>query len=121
MQPIAATFTLPQDQLPQVTKAMAAGPVETLAYAGDDKTLLDKGTLLTPDNSIDTTTGTIKLKARFPNPSNTLWPGQFVNVRVLVSAAEERRHGADAWRCSTDLPASTPMWSSPIRRWRART
>jgi multidrug efflux system membrane fusion protein len=85
VQPIAATFTLPQDQLPQVTKAMAAGPVETLAYAGDDKTLLDKGTLVTPDNSIDTTTGTIKLKARFPNPSNTLWPGQFVNVRVLVS------------------------------------
>jgi multidrug efflux system membrane fusion protein len=84
VQPIAATFTLPQDQLPQVTKAMAVGPVTTLAYAGDDNTLLDKGTLLTPDNSIDTTTGTIKLKATFPNPGNALWPGQFVNVRVLV-------------------------------------
>src|SRR5271165_638262 len=53
IQPIAATFTLPQDQLPQVMKAMAAGPVKTLAYASDDKTLLDAGTLLTPDNSID--------------------------------------------------------------------
>jgi multidrug efflux system membrane fusion protein len=84
VQPIAATFTLPQDQLPQVTKAMAAGPVKTLAYNGDDKTLLDTGVLLTPDNSIDTTTGTIKLKASFPNTSDLLWPGQFVNVRVLV-------------------------------------
>jgi multidrug efflux system membrane fusion protein len=84
VQPIAATFTLPQDQLPLVTKAMAAGPVKTLAYNGDDKTLLDTGTLLTPDNSIDTSTGTIKLKATFPNPGNLLWPGQFVNVRVLV-------------------------------------
>lgn len=84
MQPIAATFTLPQDQLPQVMKAMAAGPVKTLAYASDDKTLLDAGTLLTPDNSIDTSTGTIKLKATFPNPGNALWPGQFVNVRLLA-------------------------------------
>jgi multidrug efflux system membrane fusion protein len=85
MQPIAATFTLPQDLLPQVTRAMDAGPVPTLAYSGDDKTLLDTGTLLTPDNSIDTSTGTIKLKATFPNAGNTLWPGQFVNVRVLVA------------------------------------
>jgi membrane fusion protein, multidrug efflux system len=84
VQPIAATFTLPQDQLPQVTKAMADGPVKALAYSSDDKTLLDTGTVLTPDNSIDTTTGTIKLKATFPNPGNLLWPGQFVNVRVLV-------------------------------------
>ncbi|MBS0562240.1 MAG: efflux RND transporter periplasmic adaptor subunit [Proteobacteria bacterium] len=84
VQPIAATFTLPQDQLPQVVAAMAAGPVPAFAYAQDDKTLLDKGTLLTPDNAIDPATGTIRLKASFPNPSNALWPGQFVNVRVLV-------------------------------------
>jgi multidrug efflux system membrane fusion protein len=85
VQPIAATFTLPQDQLPQVTKAMAAGPVKAVAYSGDDKTVLDTGTLLTPDNSIDTSTGTIKLKATFPNPKDLLWPGQFVNIRVLVA------------------------------------
>jgi multidrug efflux system membrane fusion protein len=84
VQPIAATFTLPQEQLPQVTKAMAAGTVKALAFASDDKTLLDTGTLLTPDNSIDPGTGTIKLKATFPNPGNTLWPGQFINVRLLV-------------------------------------
>jgi multidrug efflux system membrane fusion protein len=85
VQPIAATFTLPQDLLPQITKAMAAGPVKAIAYSGDDKTVLDTGTVLTPDNSIDTSTGTIKLKATFPNPDNLLWPGQFVNIRVLVA------------------------------------
>jgi multidrug efflux system membrane fusion protein len=85
IQPIAATFTLPQDMLPQVTKAMAEGPVKTLALSGDDKKVLDTGTLLTPDNSIDTSTGTIKLKATFPNTNNALWPGQFVNMRVLVA------------------------------------
>ncbi len=85
VQPIAATFTLPQDQLPQVTSAMAAGPVKAVAYASDDKTVLDSGTLLTPDNAIDTSTGTIKLKASFPNAHDTLWPGQFVNIRVLVA------------------------------------
>jgi multidrug efflux system membrane fusion protein len=89
VQPIAATFTLPQDQLPQVMQAMAAGPVKTLAYSGDDKTLLDTGTLLTPDNSIDTSTGTIKLKATFANEKNMLWPGQFVNMRVLVAVQKD--------------------------------
>ncbi|HET7880548.1 MAG TPA: efflux RND transporter periplasmic adaptor subunit, partial [Acetobacteraceae bacterium] len=50
----------------------------------DGRTELDQGTLLTPDNSIDTSTGTIKLKAVFPNPNNALWPGQFVNARLLM-------------------------------------
>jgi multidrug efflux system membrane fusion protein len=89
VQPIAATFTLPQDLLPQVTKAMAAGPVKTLAYSSDDKTLLDTGTLLTPDNAIDTSTGTIKLKATFANTADMLWPGQFVNMRVLVGVQKD--------------------------------
>ncbi len=89
VQPIAATFTLPQDQLPQVVKAMAAGPVKALAFASDDKTVLDTGMLLTPDNSIDTGTGTIKLKATFPNAGNTLWPGQFINVRLLVGTQKD--------------------------------
>ena len=55
-----------------------------VAFAADDKTELDQGDLLTPDNAIDTTTGTIKLKATFPNPHNTLWPGQFVNARLRL-------------------------------------
>lgn len=84
VQPIAATFTLPQDALPRINEAMAAGTLAVLAYASDDKTLLDRGTLLTPDNAIDPNTGTIKLKALFPNPTNKLWPGQFINARLLV-------------------------------------
>jgi multidrug efflux system membrane fusion protein len=86
VQPIAATFTLPQDALPRINEAMAAGTLAVQAYASDDKTLLDRGTLLTPDNAIDPNTGTIKLKALFPNLANKLWPGQFVNARLLVDA-----------------------------------
>ena len=63
---------------------MAAGKLPVTALAPDGKTELDQGTLLTPDNAIDPTTGTIKLKATFPNPNNTLWPGQFINARLLM-------------------------------------
>jgi multidrug efflux system membrane fusion protein len=84
LQPITATFTLPQDTLPRIQAAMAAGKLTVLAFSGDDRTLLDQGTLLTPDNAIDPATGTIKLKASFPNANNALWPGQFVNSRLLV-------------------------------------
>lgn len=82
--PISVLFTLPQDTLPRINQAMAAGKLPVTAFAPDGKTELDEGTLLTPDNAIDQTTGTIKLKAIFPNPSNTLWPGQFVNARLLM-------------------------------------
>jgi multidrug efflux system membrane fusion protein len=84
VQPIAVTFTLPQDALPQVSKAMHGGPLPVMVYGGDDKTELDQGTLITIDNSVDTATGTIRLKATFPNPGRTLWPGQFVNARLLI-------------------------------------
>ena len=84
MQPISMVFTLPQDSLPRITQAMARGRVLVLAYASDDKTLLDEGELLTPESSIDATTGTIKLKATFPNAKLALWPGQFVNARLLI-------------------------------------
>jgi len=82
--PITATFTLPQEQLPRVTAAMAKGAVPVLAYSSDDSTELDAGTLLTPNNQIDQTTGTIELKAEFPNPHDTLWPGQFINAHLQV-------------------------------------
>ena len=82
--PITATFTLPQEQLPRVTAAMAKGAVPVLAYSSDDSTELDAGSLLTPNNSIDQTTGTIELKAEFPNPNDTLWPGQFINAHLQV-------------------------------------
>ena len=84
LQPISVLFTLPEDSLPGVSKALAAGSVSVVALLRDDKTELDTGTLSLIDNEIDSSTGTMRLKATFPNAHNTLWPGQFVNVRVLV-------------------------------------
>jgi multidrug efflux system membrane fusion protein len=84
LHPISALFTLPQDSLPSISVAMEKGKLPVIAFAADDKTQLDEGTLLTPDNAIDSSTGTIKLKATFPNPHNTLWPGQFVNARLQL-------------------------------------
>lgn len=89
IRPISATFTVPQDNLPRIQDAMAAGPLAVAAYSSDDKTELDRGTLLTVDNTIDGATGTIKLKATFPNERNRLWPGQFVHLRLLVETARD--------------------------------
>ncbi|WP_263417088.1 MdtA/MuxA family multidrug efflux RND transporter periplasmic adaptor subunit [Terriglobus albidus] len=85
MHPISVIFTLPEDQLPEVLKRTRSGqklPVE--AYDRSNTTLLSKGTLLTTDNQIDTTTGTAKLKAVFDNNDNTLFPNQFVNTRLVL-------------------------------------
>jgi multidrug efflux system membrane fusion protein len=84
IQPINVVFTLPQDTLPAIVQAMAGNKLDVVAYAADNKTELDRGVLLTPDNTIDAATGTIKLKATFPNTKNTLWPGQFVNAALLL-------------------------------------
>jgi len=84
IQPISVVFTLPQDNLARVMDTMGKGKVSVLAFASDDKQLLDEGELLTPDSTIDASTGTIKLKATFPNVARRLWPGQFVNVRLLI-------------------------------------
>jgi multidrug efflux system membrane fusion protein len=64
---------------------MAKGPLKVLAYSRDDKTQLAEGTLALIDNQIDPTTGTIPLKATFPNKDHALWPGQFVNARLYLS------------------------------------
>ncbi|OJW27795.1 MAG: hypothetical protein BGO51_20725 [Rhodospirillales bacterium 69-11] len=94
LQPISVVFTLPQQELPAVAKALRAGQPKVLAYAegsnGGAATLLDTGTLAVLDNQVDSTTGTIKLKATFPNPDHTLWPGGFVRVQLQVDTA----HGA---------------------------
>jgi len=82
--PIAVIFTLPQESLPQVQAAMARQRLPVAAFAQDDRTQLAEGTLLTIDNQIDQSTGTIKLKAVFPNADDKLWPGQFVNARLQV-------------------------------------
>jgi multidrug efflux system membrane fusion protein len=93
LQPISVVFTLPQQTLEQVTKAMAQGPAKVLAYAqgatGTQGGLLDTGTLTVLDNQVDPTTGTIKLKATFPNQANRLWPGAFVGTQVQVDIAKD--------------------------------
>jgi len=89
IRPIAVTFTAPQDVLPAVQDALRNGKPTVVAYSSDDTTELDRGTLLTVDNAIDSTTGTIKLKAAFPNEASHLWPGQFVNTRLLLGAAKD--------------------------------
>lgn len=84
LQPISVIFTLPEEAVATVNGALAAGPVAVTALSRDGMTELDRGTLALLDNQIDATTGTVKLKATFPNAHNALWPGEFVNARVLV-------------------------------------
>jgi membrane fusion protein, multidrug efflux system len=86
LQPITAIFTLPEDTLEAVAGAMSQGPVQVEALAQGQA--LDRGTVKLIDNQIDQTTGTIRLKAVFPNPQLKLWPGQFVNLRLLVRTDE---------------------------------
>jgi multidrug efflux system membrane fusion protein len=84
VQPISVVFTLPEENLSAVGGALAAGPVQVTTLSRDGSTVLDQGTLTLIDNEIDQTTGTAKLKATFSNTHNSLWPGQYVNARVLV-------------------------------------
>ena len=84
LQPIAVTFTLPQDTLAASHAAMAAGKPPVAAFSSDNTKELEQGSVLTIDNSIDANTGTIKIKAIFPNTHNGLWPGEFVNVTMTV-------------------------------------
>jgi multidrug efflux system membrane fusion protein len=84
VQPICVIFTLPEEELGAINAALAAGPVPVTTLSRDGNTELDQGTLTLIDNEIDQTTGTAKLKATFSNTRNTLWPGQYVNARVLV-------------------------------------
>jgi multidrug efflux system membrane fusion protein len=86
LKPISVVFTLPEQNLGEIHKQqLAQGELKVLAVERDNKTLLSEGKLAVIDNQIDTTTGTIKLKATFPNEDLMLWPGQFVNARLLVT------------------------------------
>jgi multidrug efflux system membrane fusion protein len=90
VQPIAVLFTLPEDNLQQVVSEMRNRQLPVEAYSRDDNTKLAEGTLQTIDNQIDQATGTIKLKAQFDNHDLSLWPNQFVNIRLFL----EVRKGA---------------------------
>jgi len=85
LRPITVAFTLPEQDLRQIQEQMIGGhELSALALDRDNRTTLDEGKLAVIDNQIDTATGTLRLKATFPNANLHLWPGQFVNIRLLV-------------------------------------
>jgi multidrug efflux system membrane fusion protein len=84
IRPVVVLFTLPQDALPAIQAAMARATLPVTALTPDDSTVLGQGELITTDSAIDQATGTIRMKARFPNADTRLWPGQSVNVRLQL-------------------------------------
>jgi multidrug efflux system membrane fusion protein len=84
LQPIAVQFSLPQQQIVRVNAAAAKGILAVDVFGNDGTTVVDTGKLAGIDNQVDQTTGTLKIKAEFPNANFQLWPGQFVNVRLKV-------------------------------------
>src|SRR6201995_5082251 len=89
LQPIAVQFSLPQQQIMRVNAASAKGALAVDVFGNDGTTVVDTGTLKGIDNQVDPTTGTLKLKAEFPNANLQLWPGQFVNVRLKVETLSQ--------------------------------
>lgn len=86
IQPISLIFSLPQTSFVAIQQQMERGPLRVLAYNQDDATQLDEGRLDLIDNQIVQTTGTIRLRATFPNARHLLWPGELVNARLLLEA-----------------------------------
>jgi multidrug efflux system membrane fusion protein len=89
LQPIAVQFSLPQQQIVRVNAASAKGVLAVDVFGNDGITVIDTGKLTGIDNQVDPTTGTLKLKAEFPNGNFQLWPGQFVNVRLKVDTLSQ--------------------------------
>jgi membrane fusion protein, multidrug efflux system len=89
LRPISVLFNLPQQELPQLNAAAAKGPLNVEAQRSDTDAVIDRGLLRVVDNQVDQTTGTVKLKAEFPNADLQLWPGQFVNIRLLIDTLKQ--------------------------------
>ena len=89
LKPISVLFNLPQQDLNAVNSAFAKGPLSVDAQRSDNDAVIDSGTLRVVDNQVDQTTGTVKLKAEFPNTDLQLWPGQFVNIRLLIDTLKQ--------------------------------
>ena len=89
LRPISVLFNLPQQELNKVNSAFAKGPLSVEAQRSDTDAVIDRGTLRVVDNQVDQLTGTVKLKAEFPNTDLQLWPGQFVNVRLLIDTLKQ--------------------------------
>ncbi|WP_258879205.1 efflux RND transporter periplasmic adaptor subunit [Paraburkholderia sp. BL6669N2] len=84
MQPATVIYSVPEDDVGQIRRAMSHGEVQVLAYDRDGKSLLAKGSLLAVDNLVNTSAGTINVKAVFPDSGSALFPNEFVNVRMQV-------------------------------------
>jgi len=103
IEPIAVIFTAPEDQLPYINEAQSAQPLKVIALTTDGKKTLSDGVLSVVNNQVDTTSGTIRLKAVFDNKNHALWPGQSVSTRLLVRTLKDAtvvpddaiQHGAD--------------------------
>jgi multidrug efflux system membrane fusion protein len=115
-QPAAVMFTLPSRVLDDVRQAMDRGPIEVIAFDQDNRLPLSTGKLLLVDNAVDQATATIRLKAIFPNADDRLWPGEFVNARLLLetrsnviavpaSAIQRGPQGLFAWIVTADNTA----------------
>jgi membrane fusion protein, multidrug efflux system len=103
VEPIAVIFTAPEEQLPAIMAAQAIAPLKVIAITTDGKTQLAEGTLSVINNQVDTTSGTIRLKAVFQNKDHALWPGQSVSTRLLVKTLKDATVVADgAVQHSTD-------------------
>jgi multidrug efflux system membrane fusion protein len=87
--PITVLFNLPQQNLAALNKAQSQAPLSVLAVGPDGTTVVDNGKVVVINNQVDQTTGTVQLKAEFPNADTQLWPGQFVNVRVLIDTLHQ--------------------------------
>jgi multidrug efflux system membrane fusion protein len=130
MQPIAAIFSLSQDDLPEILAAMAEGDVEVTAYGRDGERRLAIGKLVFVDSQVDQATGQVKLKAQFDNKDRSLWPGEFISARAQVrviknatvspaSAVEQGQTGAYVYRVKPDdsvemVPVSVGLVSGSL-------
>jgi multidrug efflux system membrane fusion protein len=113
IEPISVIFTLPETDLPKIQQQMVKGPLSVLAYSQDDTIKLDEGKLTLLDNQILQTTGTVRLKAEFPNKTHRLWPGELINMWLLLdtrhngltvpgSAVQQGQQGAYAYVIKPD-------------------
>jgi membrane fusion protein, multidrug efflux system len=84
IEPISVIFTEPEEQIPRITAALKSGPLNVIALSSDSKRELGRGTLALVDNKVDAASGSIRLKAEFPNKDVSLWPGLSVSTRLLV-------------------------------------
>jgi multidrug efflux system membrane fusion protein len=131
IQPISLIFSLPQTDFVEIQQEMARGSLAVLAYSQDDKTKLDEGKLDLIDNQIVQTTGTIRLRASFPNTKRMLWPGELIDARLLLetrhdgltipaSAVQQGPNGSFVWVIGPDETVQTrPVTISQISEGRA--